>query len=167
MDLIKSEIAEKKLLNFESKKMILEFEELIEKKKFKSKNIEKHQFRTFLKNYEVNQIQHLNFEQRSIIVKKFYKHFGMPFFDADFKNLESNTQFILQKTVPLILGMDEIPKSEITRVISDKLDLTINENFSFKDKGERTLIKQVAFRAIFENFLPELRACPDNALFVK
>ena len=76
-------------------------------KKVKSKNIEKYQFRTFLKNYEVNQIQHLNFEQRSIIVKKFYKHFGMPFFDADFKNLESNTQFILQKTVPLILGIDK------------------------------------------------------------
>ena len=29
MDLVKKEIAEKKLLNFESKKMILEFEELI------------------------------------------------------------------------------------------------------------------------------------------
>lgn len=166
MESLKKELEEKKLIEHESKKIILEFEKIVGKR-IKSKFIDKYEFRTFLKDYEVNQIQHLNFEQRSIIVKKFYKHFGMPFFDADFKNLESNTQYILKLTVPLILGIDEIPKSEITSVISDKLDLTINENFSFKDKGERTLIKQVAFRAIFENFLPELRACPDNALFVK
>ena len=91
----------------------------------------------------------------------------MPFFDADFKNIENNTQYILQQTIPLILETEEIPKSNISKAISEKLDITINQYFSFKDKSEKSLIKQIAFRAIFENFLPELKEIPDNALFVK
>lgn len=166
MDSYSHELQEKKIVDYESKKMIEEFEK-INGKQISSKFIDKYNFRAFLKDYEVNKIQHLTFEQRALTVKKFYKYFKMPFFDADFKNIENNTQFILQQTIPLILETDEIPKSEISRVISEKLDITINQHFSFKDKGEKALIKQIAFRAIFENFLPELRATPDNSLFVK
>jgi hypothetical protein len=160
------ELKEKKIVDYECKKMIEEFEK-INGKQISSKFIDKYNFRTFLKDYEVNKIQHLSFEQRALTVKKFYKYFKVPFFDADFKNIENNTQHILQQTIPLILETEEIPKSNISKVISEKLDITINQYFSFKDKGEKALIKQIAFRAIFENFLPELRATPENALFVK
>ena len=163
MDFYKLELKKKELITYESKKIILKFE----KKNGKSKFIEKYKFRSFLKEYEVNQMKHLNFNHRSLVIKKFYKYFKIPFFDADFTNLESNTQLILKKTFPLILNEDEIPKSEITKTISEKLDLTINEHFSFKNKEEKVLIKQVAFRTIFENFLPELKGSPNNAIFIK
>jgi hypothetical protein len=166
MEPFQLEFKEKQLIEFEKNKMISEFEKINGKSK-NLKHIKKYDFRAFLKDYELNHINHLTLEQRSLIVKKFYKHFKMPFFNADFKNLEKNTQFILQETIPLILEIDEIPKCEITRTIIETLDYVIEKNLPSKGKSEKVLIKQVSFRNIFENFLPELIASPENALFIK
>ena len=57
------ELKEKKIVDYECKKMIEEFEK-INGKQISSKFIDKYNFRTFLKDYEVNKIQHLSFEQR-------------------------------------------------------------------------------------------------------
>lgn len=166
MNSYKLELKEKEIIEFEKKKMVEAFEIIIGKNK-NLKQIDKYQFRSFLKDYELNKINHLTLEQRGLIVKNFYKHFKMPFFNADFKNLELNTKLIVNEAIPIILNKDEIPKSEITKAITTALDDVIEKNFSFKEKGEKILIKQVSFRNIFEHFLPELQAAPDNALFIK
>lgn len=168
MDTIQFELQEKELAEHEKNKMISEFEKFSKKIKKKNfKDYKKYEYRAFLKEYELNHMGHLTLEQRSMIVKKFYKHYKLPFFNADFKNLEKNTQFVLQETIPLILEIDEIPKSKITKTIIETLDFVIEKHLSFKGKSEKELIKQVSFRNIFEKFLPELEATPDNALFIK
>ena len=160
------EIKNKEFIAIESNKIINEFEKINGKYK-NDKFIDKYKFRSFLKDYEINNLCQFSLKERSLIIKNFYKHFKMPFFDADFSNLDNNVHFIIDKTVPVILELDEIPKSDITKVIIEKLTLMINKHFSFKDDGEKTLIKQIGFRYIFENFLPELKLAPTNALFVK
>ena len=158
------EFKQKKLIELEKDKMVFEFEKNVGKK---PKFIDRYKFRAFLTDWELKKLQHFSFEQKSLIVKSFYKYYQMPFFNADLKNLEKNCKFILDNTIPLILVIDEIPKSKISKTIFEKLDLTINEHLSFKDKEETSLIKQICFRNIFENFLHELKVTPTNTVFVR
>jgi hypothetical protein len=161
------EFQNRQIIESETTKMVNLFEEInVFSGKKSKKFIDKHKFRSFLKNYEMKNLINFTLHQRSLIIQKFYKYFRVPFFEADFKNLDKNVKKVLNIVLPLIINIESIPKKDITFTINKNLDEVIEEIFREKDKEEKILMKQLGFRYLFESFLPELRASPENALFV-
>lgn len=154
----------KEIINYELNLLNNKFK--LQKLKINSDNF-KNELRGFLKEYEKNHLIKFSLKLRSLIIKKFYNYYNLPFFQADYDNLDKNIENVIDFCIPKLLNTDEIPKSKITHEILKNINISIKELFNFKSQSEKELIKQVSFRYIFENFIPYLKEAPNNALFIK